>query len=238
MHFAFLGIFALTLALTMWGRSRYRKVYDEELKNIVKLGITGSEVAERMLRENGMGDVKVVRGHGLLPDFYNPDKKILKLAPQHFNGSTFTAIGVAAHEAGHALQHKDNFRPLFWRVSAIRATMYLSLPMVAVGAVFLAIGAGKIGGSILAIGWPILALCNLITVPTEMDASMRAKVVLAKLKPWRGIDERLGIERVMNAASAAYIEGVFTGISWVGSLIMPWMGPPEDDKKAPEKENG
>ncbi len=228
MHFVFLAIFAVTLALTMWGRGRYRKVYEEERKHQVKLGITGSEVAERVLRENGINDVKVVPGRGLLADFYDPEKKRLSLSPQHFNGSTYTAIGVAAHEAGHALQHKDGFRPLFWRVSAIRSTMFLSLPLVVVGAGMLAVGMGRIGSVLLAVGWPLIALCNLATVPTEMDATERVKRVLADLKPWRGLDEKVGIERVMNAACAVYIEGVFTAVSWFGSFILPWMGSSEE----------
>ena len=228
MPFVFLAIFAVTLALTMWGRARYRKIYGEELRHVVKLGITGSEVAERILRENGIYDVKVVRGRGLLADFYNPDKKRLSLAPQHFNGSTYSAIGIAAHEVGHALQHKDGFRPLFWRVSAIKATMFLSLPLVAIGAGMIAVGMGRIGSMLLAVGWPLIALCNLATVPTEMDATERVKRILADLKPWRGLDEKVGIERVMNAACAVYIDGVFTGISWLGSFIIPWMGPADD----------
>ena len=228
MTFAFLGVFALTLALTLWGRGRYRRIYDQELKNVVSLGVTGSEVAERILRENGIEDVAVVRGRGLLADFYDPEKKRLTLAPQHFNGSTYTAIGIAAHEAGHVLQDKQNFRPYLWRVSAIKATMFLSLPMVAIGAVMMAIGMGRVGGIILAVGWPLLAICNLATIPTEMDATQRSKKILSELKPWRNLDEKVGIERVMGAASAAYIEGVFTGISWIGSFLLPWMGGPNE----------
>ncbi|MGY8639550.1 MAG: zinc metallopeptidase [Verrucomicrobiales bacterium] len=235
MPLIFLVIFAVMLAVTMWARGRYRRIYDQELKNVVKLGITGSEVAERILRENGITDVKVVRGRGLLADFYDPEKKRLSLSPQHFNGSTYSAIGVAAHEVGHALQHKDGFRPLLWRVSAIKATMFLSLPLVMIGAVMIAFSLGQKGSMVLAIGWSVIALYNFATIPTEMDATERVKRILADLKPWRGLDEKVGIERVMNAACAIYIDGVFTVISWVGSLILPWMGPTDDDAKKDEK---
>ncbi|MDB4617501.1 zinc metallopeptidase, partial [Verrucomicrobiales bacterium] len=162
-------------------------------------------------------------------------KKRLSLSPQHFNGSTYSAIGVAAHEVGHALQHKDGFRPLLWRVSAIKATMFLSLPLVMIGAVMIAFSLGQKGSMVLAIGWSVIALYNFATIPTEMDATERVKRILADLKPWRGLDEKVGIERVMNAACAIYIDGVFTVISWVGSLILPWIGAADDDAKKDEK---
>jgi len=152
----------------------------------------------------------------------------LSLAPQHFGGSTFTALGVAAHEAGHVLQHREGHQPLFWRVSAVRATMFLSLPLVALGLFMIIVpGFGKTGVFLLAGGWSLLAGYNLLTLPVELDASERARQALDGLRPrpFRNLDERIGVERVMRAASAAYVDGVFTVMSWVGSLVLPHLNP-------------
>jgi Zn-dependent membrane protease YugP len=81
---------------------------------------------------------------------------------------------------------------------------------------------GKLGIFSLIAGWGLLAAYNLITVPTEMDASQRAKAVLSEIKPFRNLDEKIGVDRVMRIAGAAYIEGIFTGLSWIGSWLVPW----------------
>lgn len=215
-----LPLFALVLALTLFGRAKFRKIYDEEAKNVAP-NLTGRELARRILDRGGMGEVEIAVGRGPMPDFYDPARKRLTLARQHFDGATFAALGVAAHEAGHALQHRVGFRPLWWRLSAIRATMYLSLPLVVLSLVAMLIP-GKLGVFSLIGGWGLLAAYNLITVPTEMDASQRSKTVLREIKPFRNLDEKIGVERVMRIASAAYIEGIFTGLSWIGSWLVPW----------------
>jgi len=216
-----LPLFMLVLALTLFGRSKFRKIYDEELKNHAPPHLTGRELAQRILKHAGMGNVEVAVGRGPMPDFYDPAKKRLTLAKQHFDGTTFSALGIAAHEAGHALQHREGFRPLWWRISAIRATMYLSLPLIVACVVSLIIP-GKMILLSMIFGWALLAAYNLITIPTEMDASQRAKAVIEEIKPFRNLDEKIGIDRVMRIASAAYIEGVFSMLSWIFSWLKPW----------------
>jgi Zn-dependent membrane protease YugP len=219
----FFLLFAFILALTLFGRSRYRTTYDEELKNHGPPGATGERLARKILERAGVEGVEIAIGRGPMPDFYDPARKRLTLARQHFHGTTFTALGIAAHEAGHALQDADNFRPLLWRVSAIRATMYLSLPLILFSVVMLAVP-GKMGVFTLIVGWGLLAFYNLITTPTETDATQRAWVIMRDMhpRPFRNIDERLGIKRVMKAAAAAYIEGIFSMVSWIGGWLLPW----------------
>lgn len=222
----FLLFFLLTLVLTMWAKGKYRKAYDEELGNLASSGLTGAELARAILEARGIGVVEVVRGRGLFADFYDPDKKVLSLAPQHFSGSTYTALGIAAHEAGHVLQHREEHPPLRWRLSAIRATMYLSLPLAALGLLMLIVpGMGRLGILVLSVGWSSVAAYNLITLPVEMDATQRSLQIMDRLRVLRPIDERLGVERVMRAASAAYVDGVFTVISWLGAWIGRWSEP-------------
>lgn len=214
-------LFALVLGLTLFGRAKFRKIYDEELKNHAPPHLTGRELAQRILNHAGMGDVEIVVGRGPTPDFYDPARKRLTLARQHLDGTTFSALGIAAHEAGHALQHHEGFRPLWWRISAIRATMYLSLPLIAACMLALIIP-GKMVLLSMIFGWALLAAYNLVTIPTEMDASQRAKAVIEEIRPFRNLDEKIGIDRVMRIASAAYIEGVFSVLSWIVSCLVPW----------------
>lgn len=223
----FLLIFLVTLALTMWARGKYRKAYDEEIKKVAASGITGGELADRILKARGIEVVEIVRAKGLLPDFYDPAKKRLSLAPQHYGGSTLAALGVAAQKAGQVIQHREEHQPLFWRISAVKATMWLSLPVALLGAFMLIVpGFGKTGVFLICGGWSLIAAGNLITIPVELDAGERARQVLDRMKPkpFGNYDERAGVERMIRAASGAYVDGIFVTISWLGSLVVPHLG--------------
>ena len=213
-------LFAVTFGITLWGRKKFRRIYDEELPNTIASRITGAELARKILESKGVTDIEIVKGRGVLSDFYDPAKRRLTLSPQHFTGSSYAGLGVAAHEAGRVIQHIDGHRPLLWRVSAVKATVFLSLPVIAAGLVLLILPGLKSAGIILlALAWPLIALGNLITIPVEMDASERVKKRLGKLKVFRNIDERVGIERVIDAACANYIDGIFTSLSWLRSFL-------------------
>ncbi|MCB1228807.1 MAG: zinc metallopeptidase [Verrucomicrobiae bacterium] len=227
----FLLLFIVVLALTMWVRGKFRKAYDEELKNIAASGLTGAELARRILMARGIEVVEIVRGRGLFADFYDPARKRLTLAPQHFSGSTYAALGIAAHEAGHVLQHREGHHPLHWRVSAIRATMWLSLPLVVLGLLMIILpGFGKTGVMVLCAGWSMVAGYNLLTLPVELDATERVRRVIDEMrpKPFSCLEEKLGVERMMRAASAAHVDGVFNVISWLGSWFLPAAEPKKD----------
>lgn len=218
----FLLIFAVTFGLTLWSRQKYRTAYDEELKHVISSGLTGAVLARRILDASGIEGVEIRKSYGLFADFYDPQKKRLSLAPQHFAGSTFSALGVAAHEAGHAIQDHEGHHPLFWRLSAVRSTIYMSLPLALLAVLMMILpGLGKTGFLLLIIGWSTIAAGNLVTLPVELDASERSRKVLSRLKPFRNLDERIGVERVMRAASAAYVDGIFTTLSWAGSFFLP-----------------
>lgn len=216
----FIIAFAITFGITLWGRKKFRRIYEEELGNTIGSNITGAELAEKLLESKGITDIEIVKGRGILSDFYDPAKRRLTLSPQHFAGSSYSGLGVAAHEVGHIMQHIDGHRPLLWRVSSVKATVFLSVPLIA-GGLFLCIipGFKNIGLLMVTLGFPLIALANIITIPIELDASARVKKRLSKLKIFKSIDERVGIERVIDAASAHYIDGIFTTLSWLRNLI-------------------
>ncbi len=213
-------LFAVTFGLSMWGRKKYRRIYESEQENILASGITGAELARRIIESKGVTDVEIVKGRGLLPDHYDPAKRRLYLSPQHYGGSSYSGLGIAAHEAGHVLQHIDGHRPLLWRISAIKFTSYLSLPMLVGGVALMVVpGMKSIGILLLSIGWPLMALTNLGTVAIEMDASERSKKRIKQLKVFRNLDEKVGVERVMDSASGYYVDGIYTAGSWLRSFI-------------------
>lgn len=218
----FLFIFMIALALTMWGRNRYRKIYGQEVENVLPSRITGAQLAEKMLQSRGIEGVSVVRGRGLLEDFYSPETKRISLAPHHFEGTNFPSLASAAQQAGKAIQHYEGHRPLLWRTTAIRWTVYLSIPLLVIGLVTLALGMTKTIFPLVLLAWSLIAFWNMATIPTELDAGERAKKQLEKLKVFRNLDERVGVERVMGASSTAYLDGMFTVGSWAARTLLPW----------------
>lgn len=222
MQFVFL-LFLVAVTGTMWGRTRFLKIYGQEASNLLSSRITGAELAEAILRKHGVKGVSIAKGRGLLPDFYDPGERRITLAPQHFSASTYSALALAALQAGKAIQHHEGHRPLLWRTAAVQWCTHLSLPLLLVGLPVLAFGMAKTVLPILVLFWSILAFWNLLTVPTEVDAGLRARRVLEDLRAFRNLDERVGVERVIGAASTAYIDGISVAGSWIARVLVPWV---------------
>ncbi len=217
----FFLVFMIALALTMWGRSRFLKIYSQESRNLISSGLTGARLAEGMMRYRGIEGVTVKRGRGLVDDFYPPENRQITLAPQHFAGSTFSALAMAAQQAGKAIQHFEGHRPLLWRTSVIRWTVHMSLPLVLVGLLTLALGLTKTIFPMVLLAWSAIAFWNVLTVPTELDAGSRARKELEGMRVFKNLDERVGVERVIGAASTAYIDGVSVALSWLVRTVFP-----------------
>jgi Zn-dependent membrane protease YugP len=214
-------LFLIALLGTMWGRTRFLKIYGQERENLISARVTGAELAEAILRKSGVAGVAVAKSCGPMPDFYDPETRRLSLAPQHFGGSSFSALAIASLMAGKAIQHHEGHRPLLWRTAAIRWSVYLSLPLVAVGLLAMLLGMNKTVLPLVVLLWSLVAFWNFLTVPTEIDASLRAKRVLEDLRLFRNLDERVGVERVMGAASTAYIDGFSVLGSWAARFLLP-----------------
>lgn len=215
-------LFLIAVTGTMWGRTRFLKIYGQEKENLIASRVTGAELAEAILRRRGIEGVSIVKGRGLLPDFYEPEDRRISLAPQHFGGASFCALALAALQAGKAIQHHEGHRPLLWRAAAVRSSVYLTPPLFVVGVVTVLLGMGKTVLPLVVLAWAVLAFWNFLTVPTEVDAGIRARRVLEDMKVFRNLDERVGVERVIGAASTAYIDGLSVVASWVGRMVSPW----------------
>lgn len=165
----FVGI-SLIVSMILKGKfSKYSKV---PLSN----GMSGKEIAEKMLRENGIYDVKVTASQGFLSDHYNPLNKTVNLSPEVYQGTSISAAAVAAHECGHAVQHANSYSWLMLRsrlVPAVQLTSNLVNIVLIVGVIMAASG----NTTLLLVGIAMMAvtvLFTLITLPVEFDASKRA----------------------------------------------------------------
>src|SRR5512146_1776849 len=117
-------LFFATMALSLWAAARVKSVYRRYSQLPVRSGLTGAEVAAAILRRKGIRDVEITQGEGMLGDHYDPLHKRLVLSPENFHGSTPAALGVAAHECGHAIQHARAYQPLHWRMAAVGITTF------------------------------------------------------------------------------------------------------------------
>jgi Zn-dependent membrane protease YugP len=165
----FIGI-SLIVSMVLKGKfSKYSKI---PLAN----GMTGKQVAEKMLRENGIYDVKVTASQGFLSDHYNPANKTVNLSPEVYEGTSISSAAVAAHECGHAVQHANSYNWLMLRsrlVPAVQVTSNLVNIVLIIGVIMAASG----NTTLLLVGIAMMAitvLFTLVTLPVEFDASKRA----------------------------------------------------------------
>jgi Zn-dependent membrane protease YugP len=165
----FLGI---SMLVSMVLKSKFTKYSKVPLSN----GLTGREIAEKMLRENGIYDVKVTSSQGFLSDHYNPVNKTVNLSPDVYNGVSVSAAAVAAHECGHAIQHATAYAPLTLRSKLVPAVQFSSMLVnwiLLVGVIMAYSG----NPTVLLIGIILMAITvvfTLVTLPVEFDASKRA----------------------------------------------------------------
>ena len=183
-------------------------------------GLTGAEVAEEVLAGAGIHDVKIERIDSWLGDHYDPAKKKLCLSPGVYDSESVAAVGIAAHECGHAIQHKEAYAPLKARMAVVPVTMVASqmLPFIVLGGFFFGLFRYR---PILDLGiaiYAILTVFQLITLPVEYDASRRAKTILNRSGAVT-IDEAVGIEKVLNAAALTYVAAFLSALFHLLQLL-------------------
>ena len=185
---------------------------------------TGKEIAEIILRQNGIVDVEVTPGQGFLSDHYDPIAKKIQLSPQNYEEPSVSAISVAAHEVGHAIQHARGYLPLQFRTAifpvANIGTM-LAWPILLIGLFF--VPGVRLGGvSLIDIGILLFSfgvLFQLVTLPVEFDASRRALAQLNQL----GLvapDEQAGAKKVLDAAALTYVAAAAAAVLQLARLLI------------------
>ncbi|MFV0337136.1 MAG: zinc metallopeptidase [Chthoniobacterales bacterium] len=199
-------LFAVPMLLGLWAQSRVQSAFAHWKKISARAGISGAEVAKQILEAANLPHVEVLPTRDLLGDHYDPRRKQLRLSPEVYRGDSIAAMGIAAHEAGHAIQHAKNYAPLQWRMAAIPATVFMSqmLPIIFIASLFFqALGRPLFFLAMLAFAG--IAIFNLLTLPVEFDASRRAKLLLKQMHIVQGTEETQGVHAVLNAAAWTYV---------------------------------
>ncbi len=199
-YFLFL---APALLLSFWASMKVKSNFKRYSRVATSRGFTGAEAAAEILRREGINDVKIVSTRGMLSDHYNPVSKTLALSESVYASRSVAAVGVAAHEVGHAIQHARGYAPLWLRSVLVPTAgigssvgyimMFLGLIIASQGLVIL--------GALL---FSMVFLFQLVTLPVEFNASSRAKAILVD----QGIinqNEKKGVDKVLNAAAMTYV---------------------------------
>lgn len=191
------------LALSMWASFRTKSAFEKYSKVRSGSGLTGAQAARTLLDRSGLHDVKILRTHGLLSDHYNPMTRSLSLSEAVYDTPSIAAIGVATHEAGHAIQHAEKYTPL-WLRSLLVPTANIGS---SVGYFVMLMGVLMSADNMVLIGallFSMVLLFQIVTLPVEFDASARAKELVVS----QGIitsQEREGVDKVLNAAALTYV---------------------------------
>jgi Zn-dependent membrane protease YugP len=216
-------LFIGTMALSLWAMWRVKSVYRRHSQTVVRSGVTGGEVAAEILRRTGIRDVEITHEEGMLGDHYDPIRKRLVLSSENYFGRSPAALGVAAHECGHALQHAKAYGPLRWRMAAVGLTTYANyvvmfLPLIGL---FTGLISPLTGALIMAVAWGVIMMFNLVTLPVEFDASHRAKLVLADFGFIDPGAEAAGVRKVLDAAAWTYVAAFITSLAYFIWHLLP-----------------
>src|SRR5947208_963319 len=208
------------LVIGLWAQIRVSSAFSKWGKVRATSNITGAECAREILQAAQIHDVEVVQTDGFLGDHYDPASKKLCLSGNVFNTPSVAALGIAAHETGHAIQHAKAYAPLKMRMAIVPMTMIASqfLPFIIIGGIFFGI-TGLITLGIYC--YLVLVVFQLITLPVEFDASRRAKIILREMGIVQPGQEAAGVNRVLNAAALTYVAAFIAALGnllWLLSL--------------------
>jgi len=205
----------------LYAQSRVRSAYTKNVRIPSRGRITGREAAEAVMHSAGIHNVEIVRVPGELTDHYDPIRRRLALSEMNYHGTSLAALGVAAHEAGHAIQHKNGYAMMKVRQTMAPATQIassISSYVIMAGILLISFAGSAFGYNLLALGaWAlgVIVVFQLVTLPVEFDASRRAKAQLVTL----GIvepDEMKGVHETLDAAALTYVAAF---VAALGSLL-------------------
>lgn len=202
------------MLFAMWASWKTKSQFERYARVMASSRMTGAQAARHMLDASGLYDVQVEETQGFLSDHYDPRDRTLRLSPAVFRQPSLSAVGVACHEAGHALQHANNYVPLQLRSTLVPATQFgskLSMPLIFIGLLMGATGGGRM---LLLAGvamFTLTVLFSLVTLPVEYDASARAKrhmVAAGIIQP----SEQEAAGRVLDAAFLTYVAATISSL--------------------------
>ena len=206
------------LILSMWAQFRVSSTFSRFSKVRASSGMTATQMAEQLLHAEGVYDVSVERTRGNLTDHYDPKNMVLRLSDSTANSTSVAALGVAAHEAGHVLQHRDGYAPLMLRTAAVPVVNIgsnLSWPLFLVGIIVSWEPLVYAGIALFALA----VLFAIITLPVEFNASKRALAALEANGYLQPGEEMRGAKKVLSAAAMTYVASAFMAIMQLLRLL-------------------
>lgn len=216
-------VFIGTLLISLLAAARVKANYFRFSQMPASSGLSGAEAAQEILHGAGIRDVEVVAQDGMLSDHYDPLHKRLVLSRDNYFGRSVAALGIAAHEAGHAIQHARRYLPLQLRMVSVGLTTFASqlvmwLPILGM---FTGLLSTYTGLAVMAAGWGVIMAFNLITLPVEFDASRRARQLLLSMGLVNLGPEAAGLDKVLNAAAWTYVAAFLTSLAYFLSYLLP-----------------
>ncbi len=206
------------LLIATWAQFKVNSTFNKYSKIKASRGYTAAQITRNILDENGLYNVSVERVSGNLTDHYDPKANVIKLSDSVYNSTSVAAIGVAAHETGHAIQYAKGYAPIRLRSAVIPLTQIgstLSMPLILLGFIF-SMRPLVIGGIIL---FSLVALFQLITLPVEFNASRRALETLEN-REYLYDEELVGARKTLSAAAMTYVAALLVSLMQLLRLIL------------------
>ncbi len=231
MDFGFILIMIISAGISLLAQSYVKKMFTKYSQVGAIGGNTGAQVAAKILQTAGIFDVSIREQQGMLGDHYDPTKKCLVLSSENYHGRSLAAIGVAAHECGHAIQHQQAYAPLSMRMAAVGVTTFANqaLSYLFFFGMFTGFLSTYVGVAAMAACWGVIMLFNLVTLPVEFDASRRAKIVLSQLGFTATPGENVAVAKVLNAAALTYVAAFLTSLLYFLYFLLPLLTGRSDD---------
>jgi Zn-dependent membrane protease YugP len=212
-------LFALPgLALSLWAQFKVKTTFRQYAEVPARSGMTGAQAAAELIRQRGVKGVSIEPTQGSLSDHYDPFHKVLRLSEEVYHGRSLSALGVAAHEAGHAIQHARAYGPLKLRSLLVKPASIGSNFGIILATIGLAVQASSL--TLFGVGlFSLAVLFTLVSLPVEFDASRRAVVALRELNIVTA-SEAPGATAVLRAAALTYVAAAITAISQLLYFLM------------------
>ncbi len=206
------------IILSVWAQSKVKSAYNKFSQIRSGAGLTGKQVARRILDNHGLQDVEVVESRGVLSDHYDPMKKVVALSSHNYNEPSVAGLAIAAHECGHAIQHKQDYSMLRFRhtlAMPVQVGSWMSFPLILIG-IFMASPMMLDAGIVL---FSLVVLFHLVTLPVEFDASRRAMAIL-RTDGYVAPQEATGAKKVLDAAAWTYVAAATAAILNLVRLLL------------------
>jgi Zn-dependent membrane protease YugP len=209
--------------LSLWASSSVKSTFNRYSSQYSIRRITGADAARRVLAHNGVGGVRIERVSGSLTDHYDPSANVIRLSDSVYDSTSTAAIGVACHEAGHAVQYAQNYAPIKLRAVIIPVTNIgsrLAMPLILLGVLLTFLGSFSFTLIYLGIGCFSLSLVfQLITLPVEFNASRRA-IAAIEQSGMLTQDEQIGAKKTLKAAAMTYVAATAVALAQLMRLLI------------------